>query len=82
VIKYYLISFFEGIIRTRFDVLSIGDGKPTDMGISFMNAFVNYMKLVQRNYKHLEISFFTSHSLNPEIESFSRQDAQFIVGPM
>lgn len=71
----------SGSIRIRFDLLSTNQ-REKYLSLKFMNKFAEHLSSLQENntFKNLNFSFHTSHSINSEIEKYSKIDSYYVVG--
>lgn len=69
------------LIRNRFDLLAETETERR-LSIKYMEAFVEYMNDVVTSepsrFPSLEINYFTSHSLTPEIEKYSTIEIKYV----
>jgi hypothetical protein len=66
-------------IRTRFDLLSTSK-REKQLAMKFMHKFAASMEEAQKNdrYKHLNFSYYTSHTLSSELERYSKWDVDLV----
>lgn len=64
-----------GQIRNRFDLLSMSE-EERYLSIKFLSKFVEHMKSLESDL--FDLSFHTSHALEPEIISYSIKDLKWV----
>lgn len=75
-----LATVHTGTIRNRFDLLYSTEQNKS-LSMRYMRKFTQFMRDIQMNntYPHLNISYFTSHSLTDEIETYSKADTNYVL---
>jgi len=75
-----LAIYHAGAVRIRFDLLATTE-KEKYLSIKFMHVFADHLLKVQENdeYKSLNFSFYTSHTLQAELEKYSQNDIHAII---
>ena len=66
------------VLRTRFDLLYDTD-EMKELSVKWMFAFSEKMAELNGQLSHLEILYFTSHTLESQIEIYSKFDLPFIM---
>ena len=78
--KLFLVH--ASTIRNRFDLLAETEDEQR-RSAKLMEAFVKYMDSVVMEqpgkFPHLSINYFTSHSLSPEIEKYSKMESKYVL---
>ena len=75
-----LAPVHTGTVRNRFDLLYNSE-KNRKLAIKFMKRFTQFIGEIKQNntYPHLNMSYFTSHSLTDEIEKYSKIDTNYVL---
>lgn len=75
-----LAPVHTGTVRNRFDLLYSNE-KNRNLSIKYMKKFTKFMEEIKLNntYPHLNMSYFTSHSLTDEIEKYSKSDTNIVL---
>jgi hypothetical protein len=75
-----LAPVHSGTVRNRFDLLYNSE-KNRKLAIKFMKRFTQFIGEIKQNntYPHLNMSYFTSHSLTDEIEKYSKIDTNYVL---
>ena len=69
------------VIRNRFDLLYTTK-KQKERSIKFMNQFVDYMSKMSHNENNsslFEYSYYTSHTMEQELEKYSLNDLKYVM---
>jgi hypothetical protein len=74
-----LAIYHAGAVRIRFDLLATTQ-KEKHLALKFMHVFADHLLKAQENneYKSLNFSFYTSHTLEAELEKYSQSDIHII----
>lgn len=71
--------YHASTFRVRFDLLSTNP-KEKDLAIKYMHKFADYMGELEakEEVKHLNFSYYTSHTLRVELEKYSKIDSDLL----